>query len=64
MSIKGIPWSILKHKVLDESFNAQTFGESLTNQETELMKGLIEAQNMQGDMNQLKSVSVVTDLVP
>ena len=26
MSIKGIPWSILKHKVLDDSFDAQAFG--------------------------------------
>ena len=28
------------------------------------MKSLVEAQSMQGDMNQLKSVSIVTQLVP
>ena len=60
MTIRGIPWSILKHKLLDQSFDAQAFGESLTEREGDLLKKLVKAQERQGDMNQLQSVSIVT----
>ena len=61
--IQGIPWSSLKHLILDTAFNAHVFGSKLTEQESIMLRKLVKAQEDQGNMNQLQSTSILTEMV-
>ena len=62
MTINGIPWSELKHKLVSEDFDFYSFWKTLSAEEEETLKMLDNAQKARGDMEPLKNRTYVEHL--